>query len=151
MLADEPLAAGPGVRPVEPVLPASTPTAWQGWGYEGDTVRVILSDSLDAVVADTVLTVPAGGRFDGPEVAPGRYGYATVLQGDSARGTLVVEEFTGDMLRRPVDRGTLASSGGSGPTMAGGGRPLRTSPFPYLLVLAALCAEWIGRRRAGLR
>lgn len=151
MLADEPLAAGPGVRPVEPVLPPDVPTTWQGWGYEGDTVRVRVSDSLDAVVADTSLTVPAGGRFAGPELPPGRYAYTTVLQGDSAGGTLVVEEFTGDMLRRPIDSGTLASSGGSGPSLAGGGRPLRTSPFPYLLVLAALCAEWIGRRRAGLR
>jgi len=32
-----------------------------------------------------------------------------------------------------------------------GNRPLRAWPFPYLLILGALCAEWIGRRRAGLR
>ena len=31
------------------------------------------------------------------------------------------------------------------------GSPLRTRPWPYLLVIGLLCAEWIGRRRSGLR
>lgn len=31
------------------------------------------------------------------------------------------------------------------------GRPLRTHPLPYLLLLLLLSAEWIGRRRVGLR
>jgi hypothetical protein len=31
------------------------------------------------------------------------------------------------------------------------GVPLRTRPWPYLLVIALLCGEWIGRRRSGLR
>ena len=30
-----------------------------------------------------------------------------------------------------------------------GGRPLRTTPWPYLLVIGLLCGEWIGRRRSG--
>jgi hypothetical protein len=34
---------------------------------------------------------------------------------------------------------------------APGGRPLRTSAWPYLLLLAFLSLEWVGRRRAGLR
>jgi hypothetical protein len=32
-----------------------------------------------------------------------------------------------------------------------GGSPLRTLPWPYLVVIGLLCAEWIGRRRSGLR
>jgi hypothetical protein len=31
------------------------------------------------------------------------------------------------------------------------GTPLRTRPWPYLLVIGLLCGEWIGRRRSGLR
>ena len=31
------------------------------------------------------------------------------------------------------------------------GSPLRTRPWPYLFVIVLLCAEWIGRRRSGLR
>ena len=31
------------------------------------------------------------------------------------------------------------------------GSPLRTEPWPYLLVIGLLCGEWIGRRRSGLR
>jgi hypothetical protein len=34
---------------------------------------------------------------------------------------------------------------------SGAGRPLRTHPAPYLLLLVLLSAEWIGRRRSGLR
>lgn len=33
----------------------------------------------------------------------------------------------------------------------GGNRPLRSSPWPYALVVLLLCAEWVVRRRAGLR
>ena len=31
------------------------------------------------------------------------------------------------------------------------GRPLRAFAWPYLLLLALLCAEWVFRRRSGLR
>jgi hypothetical protein len=31
------------------------------------------------------------------------------------------------------------------------GAPLRTEPWPYLLLIGLLCGEWIGRRRSGLR
>ena len=34
---------------------------------------------------------------------------------------------------------------------SGGGIPLRTLAWPYLLVISLLCAEWYGRRRGGLR
>ena len=151
MLADEPLAAGPGVRPVDAVLPRGVPTRWQGWGYEGDSVRVTVTDEGGSPAADTLFAVPQGGLFDGPLLPPGRYGFMSVLGADSASGSFVVEEFTGDMLHRPLDPSVLAARGERSEVTRGGTRPLRTSSFPYLLVLIALCGEWIGRRRAGLR
>jgi hypothetical protein len=39
----------------------------------------------------------------------------------------------------------------SGRTVEAGGTPLRDTPWPWLLIVVLLSAEWVGRRRAGLR
>ncbi|MGI9626072.1 MAG: hypothetical protein ACR2QM_04495 [Longimicrobiales bacterium] len=151
MLADEPLAAGPGVRPVDPVLPRGLPMMWQGRGFEGDSVQLTISDAQAAVQTDTLLAIPGAGLFEGPGLAPGRYDFTAVLEADTTGGTFVVEDFTDDMLHRALDPSILSAGGGAGTGPTGGTRPLRTSPLPYLFILATLCGEWIGRRRAGLR
>ena len=46
----------------------------------------------------------------------------------------------------PVAGGLVDAEDGGG-----AGRPLRTSPWPYLLILVLLSAEWVLRRRRGLR
>ncbi|MDH3224362.1 MAG: hypothetical protein OEO23_11650 [Gemmatimonadota bacterium] len=153
MLADEPLSAGPGVRPLESVLPRGEPTRWQGWGYEGDSVRVTVSDPSGQAVMDSVVVVPPSGTFETGPLSPGRYGFESALEADTAVGEFVVESFSGDMLRRPVDPTLLAvdPAAGGAETASRRTRPLRTSSWPYLLVLGLLCGEWTLRRRAGLR
>jgi hypothetical protein len=46
----------------------------------------------------------------------------------------------------PATRNAALAAAGDGT-----GRPLRTSPWPYLLVVGLLCGEWVVRRRSGLR
>ena len=43
-----------------------------------------------------------------------------------------------------------AGTGSDGEATADG-RPLRTHPLPYLLLVLLLSLEWVGRRRSGLR
>ena len=70
---------------------------------------------------------------------------------DTTGGVFDVEPFTGEMLHRPLDPAELTVRTDAAGAPIEGIRPLRTWPLPYLVILAALCAEWIGRRRAGLR
>ena len=153
MLADEPLAAGPGVRPAEPVLARGARVPWQAWGYEGDTVQVQISSGDGPPLLDSALVVPQSGGFETDVLPPGRYAFRSLLEADTTRGEFVVESFSGDMLRRAVDPTVLAVEveEGAGVQTAPPTRPLRTSSWPYLFVLGLLCGEWTLRRRAGLR
>ena len=56
-------------------------------------------------------------------------------------------------LLRPPSEVAIGGTDEVAVTRSGGrtGRPVRTSPVPYLLILALLTGEWIGRRRGGLR
>ena len=55
------------------------------------------------------------------------------------------------MLRLPVPATELSVPVPPASAALPRSRPLRTWPLAYLVILAALCMEWIGRRRAGLR
>ena len=150
LMADEPLAAGPGVRPAEVVAPRGVPVRWRGRGYEGEEVVLAVTDSAGAQVLDSALTVPPGGLFTTPPLPPGRYAY-TVAAADTTGGEFEVESFTGDMLHQALDPAALTVRAGPEGASFEGSRPLRTWPLLYLVILAALCCEWVGRRRAGLR
>lgn len=155
MMADEPLAAGPGVRPAAPVLPRGVPVRWLGRGYQGEEVTLTVTDTTGAVVLDSTLTVPPGGEFDTPALPAARYAYAVEPADSAAPATpptpFEVESFSDDMLRLPVPPGELRVRAPAESAAFEGSRPLRTWPAAYLVILAALCAEWIGRRRSGLR
>ena len=156
MMADEPLAAGPGVSPVGSVLPRGVPTRWRGRGYEGEEVAVTVTDSANTIVLDSVITVPGGSLFTTPALPPGQYAYTvapagTTTAADTTGGVFDVETFTGEMLHRPLDPAELTVRTDAEGVPIEASRPLRTWPLPYLVILAALSAEWIGRRRAGLR
>ncbi len=155
LMADEPLAAGPGVRPAAPVLPRGAAASWLGRGYEGEEVRVAVTDSAGATVLDSAVTIPPGGRFTTGVLAPGRYEHTVITPGapepDTATGAFEVESWTDEMLQRPVPPSELTVRAPATSEALRHSRPLRTWPPAYLVVLAALCTEWIGRRRAGLR
>lgn len=150
LMADEPLGAGPGVRPIGAVLPRGVALRWRGGGYEGEEVALTVSDSSGTVVLDSTVAIPAAGFFASPPLAPGRYGY-TVAATDTASGEFEVTSFSGDMLHRALDPAELTVRAAPDGASFEGGRPLRTWPLLYLVILAALCCEWVGRRRAGLR
>ena len=101
---------------------------------------------------------PDGALATTPPVEPGVYGYdvraPAGVSPDSvlASGVVEVESWVPSLRRLPLEIGEAGVSppppgpDGTPPP----GRPLRTHPLPYLLLLLLLCAEWIGRRRVGL-
>ena len=172
LVADESATAGPDVSPETWVVPPGRPARWRARGREGGEVRLSVTDSTGAVVLDSTWTVSPTGAFATPALPPGPYRYAAEpvepgapAAADAANpanpsvgpapaattGLFEVESFTREALRRPVEATRLASGLASPPSSRRRVRPLRTLPWPYLVVLAALCAEWAGRRRAGLR
>ena len=99
-------------------------------------------------------TTLAGSRsVTTPELAPGEYRYA-VLDGQAdtiGAGRFDVNAATAEMRPDRVEPEAPVRSAAVTAGSAGVGRPLRTSPWPYLLVILLLCGEWIVRRRSGLR
>ena len=153
MMADEPLAAGPGVRPAAPILPRGVAVSWLGRGYEGEEVRIAITDSAGRAVLDSAVMIPSGGRFTSGVLPPGRYAHTVVTPSAPApdTGAFEVESYTDEMLRLPVPATELSVPVPPASAALPRSRPLRTWPLAYLVILAALCMEWIGRRRAGLR
>lgn len=155
LLATESVALGPGVRPSDRVLPRGEPINWRAGGLAGDTVRLQISrDGAD--VLDTVFAVPPSESFTTNPLAPGEYTFlARAGEGSEPDGSgeFDVEEFTDELLLPPVPLEGISAAdqtpAAGTPTPAG--RPLRTYPALYLILLALLCLEWIARRRLGLR
>jgi hypothetical protein len=153
LLADEAMARVPGVRPIERVVPAREPIAWVAPRFSGERVSVRLTRNA-VTLTDTMVIVPQDGRFYTPDLEPGTYTYVAATSDGSSewRGRLDMTRWTSD-LGYPRDT-TLALAGetdGATVLQAAPGRPLRTHPLPYLVVITLLCAEWIIRRRRGLR
>lgn len=153
--------AGPGggtLRPVDRVVQRGAPVQWSAGAAAGDSLglrlhRVGPADTADAgePVVDTVLTVPETGRFATGPLSPGTYRYrgGPPAADSASEGRFEVEGWTGELLR---PRTTVLADREPRIAAAGpGGRPLRTHPLPYILVLSLLSAEWIARRRKGLR
>ena len=151
MMADEPVAAGPGVRPARPVSQRGVQAPWLARGYENEQIALTVTAETGDIVLDSTLTVPPGGLFTTPALGAGTYAYTAATTADTVRGVLLVEAFTDEMLQRPTDAAELTVRARDGGVTREASRPLRTWPFLYLLILGAVCAEWIGRRRAGLR
>ncbi|MEQ9401199.1 MAG: hypothetical protein RJQ04_18685 [Longimicrobiales bacterium] len=120
------------------------------------TVRATEDGSEGPAAAEPVVdtTFEAGGEAGSGTLPPGSY----VWEAADADGT-VLSEGRFDVARRTMEMAATptvpdavdATDRGSGIGSRGPGRPLRTSPWPYLAVLVLLAVEWVGRRRAGLR
>ncbi|MBT8337566.1 MAG: VWA domain-containing protein [Gemmatimonadetes bacterium] len=149
---------GGRVGPLERVAAADAEVPWSAVPAAGGRVAVTSTGADGGPRTDT-LAVGADGRARLPGRAAGSYRWtAEVLAPDSVAargriwsGRLEIEAHT-DELRWPRDTTLLAASAAPARADLGpSGRPLRTSPWPYLLLLVLLSAEWILRRRAGLR
>lgn len=98
--------------------------------------------------------VDALGRAETAGLGLGEWSWtATVLDGAAegrVRSGVVIREVFSDDLGLPRDQG-LADLAIDPVEASIPGRPLRTHPLPWLILLALLSAEWIVRRRSGLR
>lgn len=151
LLAGSAEAPAGEVRPQGFVVAGALPVAWRVPGADGAPVRLQVTDSAGSIVADTLLTPGSPAVTRG--LPPGTYAYRA-SRGDAPAGAgrFDVEARTDELLpRRGAPEAVRAP--GAPPTGAApaGGSPLRTRAWPYLLILALLSAEWVGRRRAGLR
>jgi hypothetical protein len=150
LLAGDPAGAAVEIRPERWVGPRGEPVTWWMPGSTPDSVRLEIFDSTGAVAVDT--TLATGGDASTRPLPEGTYGYrATSENGVRGEGRFDVEARSEEMLPLAVAPRPPAAPD-RGPRAAGAdGRPLRTGPWLYLLVLLLLSAEWVGRRRAGLR
>ncbi|TVP53556.1 MAG: hypothetical protein EA351_15190 [Gemmatimonadales bacterium] len=109
------------------------------------------------LVGDGAVGAPDGAPEDAtddatdqvPDPAPDR-----PVLGAPPMGIFEVERFQGALLRPPLDPEELMrirTTEAVERREPARGRPLRTHPLPWLLLLGFLAVEWIGRRRAGLR
>ncbi len=136
-------------RPVSWVVERGEPVPWNA-PIDGVERRVVVSRG-DSVVAET--TVVDRTTFETGVLPPGLYDY--FVQGASgdtlASGRFDVAGSTEEMVPSPFGADDSQLADASSAADRDPGVPLRTQPWPYLLVIGLLCGEWIARRRSGLR
>ena len=147
VLADDSMVA-PEPRPVLWVFDRGDPVMWS-LPRDSTVVRINILRG-DSVVADTVFR--AGTTRSLGAMPPGLYSYrASTGAGEVlSTGRFDVSANSSEMI---PTRALPEAMGPRAAALAGAreGRPLRTYAWPYLLLIIFLCAEWIARRRMGLR
>ena len=147
ILSGRAVAAG-DVRPTQWVVERGEPVGWNvPDGASG--VRLVVGAEGGTTV-DTV--VSAGASVSTGTLPPGTYEYAALdPSGDTlGSGRFDVAGTTREMSAPRVDE-LPAGNAAAAAARASTGRPIRTASWPYLLLIGLLCAEWVGRRRSGLR
>lgn len=148
--------AGAAVRPVNRVSPRGAPLRWIAPGAATDSMQIRLSAGGRSIQSGTVRP-QRGDTALTAALPPGHYTYEArafsaggeVLAGS---GPVTVESYSAEFMRAPADLSGLRSGPGSlAQTSRSGGRPLHTSPWPYVALVLLLCTEWVLRRRWGLR
>jgi hypothetical protein len=156
------LLAGEGaapleVRPTRWVVPRGEPALWS---VPADSVSrtLIVSQTVngrDSVVWEGELAEQADpSTLSTGVLPPGSYVYRVAGSAGTplSEGRFDVAAATLELASPPIvpasDDGDALAAGAE---VERPGSPLRTRPWPYLLVIGLLCAEWIGRRRSGLR
>ncbi|MFP4624820.1 MAG: hypothetical protein ACLFRX_11620, partial [Gemmatimonadota bacterium] len=140
--------------PVRWVAPAGADsariTAWPDGPVPSDA-RV----GAAAPATDTVVAVRAGAAATAPLPA-GHYRYeARVVAGEAgaagraAAGPFTVDAYSPELTRPAVALALESREDSVEPGRAG--RPLHAMAWPYVLLVILLCAEWVVRRRVGLR
>jgi hypothetical protein len=158
-LARERSPAGP--EPLRPALrsaPRGLPLAWVAPALAADSLVVTLTGADGAVALDTAVAFTTPDTAYTAVPAPGDYSYRVRgFRGDtvvSAQGSLTVESWSPEFARPAAD---LTGNAGAATVVRDGaaarsaGTPLHATPWPWVLVVVLLAAEWILRRRWGLR
>ncbi|HEX6007962.1 MAG TPA: hypothetical protein VFY80_08360, partial [Burkholderiales bacterium] len=156
MVQDQPAIAGAAVRPVDRSVPRGEALRWLTPGMTPDSVEIRIAAG-GSVITRVVSRAQQGDTTITAPVAPGHYRYQARAFEDGAvaaesEGAITVESYSPEFMRAPADLGLLRSA----PTSLAeqtrrGRRPLHASPWPYGLLVLLLCAEWVLRRRWGLR
>ncbi len=151
LFAGERLAAAAAPGPAELVVPRGSPVTWQAPGLAGQHMGLRLARE-GGVVLDSTVAVDSTETFTTAPLDPGAYDFAITEAADreEASGRFDVERYTADLRLPAISDGVSGDAAAAGDRRSDG-RPLRTHPAPFLLILAILCGEWIGRRRQGLR
>ena len=161
-----------GVRPAAQVQPRGVPVRWEvSPGLEGAELSLFPVQVQDGPLPTDGEGVSGAAEFRGlmtpgedgiastPVMDPGVYRFevrdpGTGLNGPLLTAGLVEVEAWAPSLRHPpldvperLDPAPLEDAG----VAESAGRPLRTHPLPYFVLLGFLCGEWLGRRRVGLR
>jgi hypothetical protein len=151
------LAAAP-VRPLLRVNPRGEPIRWIARGLASDSVRVRLTDGNGTIAGDTAVATAGADTAATAALPPGHYRYeARAFAGGSvageAEGEITVESYSPEFTRPRVTLEMLeAGAVPVGPDMRlRPGRPLHTAAWPYVLIVLLVAAEWVLRRRWGLR
>ena len=154
LLASAPQDGTRDVRPAKRVWSSRESMEWRAPGSIGEDVEITLTLG-DSVVLDTTVVVGGAGQARTRPLPVAEYSYRITRPGEDGvigGGRIESEGHSLELLRRPVDISPAVSDEDDGrQTRRGLGPPLRTHPGPYLLILVLLSAEWIGRRRGGLR
>ena len=151
------VASMPPVRPAQMVLPRGADVAWVTASATIDSIQVVLTDESGSVAYDTLVAAVRGDTAYTTGPAPGHYSYrARAFSGDnviSGAGVLTVERYSPEFARGRIDGGRLESGAETvrGEDTARRGTPLHATGYPYVLIVLLLAAEWILRRRWGLR
>jgi hypothetical protein len=154
---DRGLAGPEAVRPAQLATPRGRPIPWLAPGLAADSLAIRLVGADGVVVLDTTVTATALDTAYTSAPAPGSYDYRarafTAGAVTEASGRLTVERFSPEFSRPVAD---LAALRGGPTTVRGGeerrgGTPLHATAYPYVLLVLLLAAEWILRRRWGLR
>lgn len=151
--------AGGAVRPAQRVVPRGQNVAWVSAGERPDSMRIAIRSQDGSTMADTTILLQATDTAHSPALPPGNYTYqATAFSGTqsvSGSGPFTVESYTPEFMRPARDLAELNRSAATATGAEGrartAGRPLRASVFPFLLITLLLAAEWVLRRRWGLR
>jgi hypothetical protein len=151
-------APGEAVRPAKRASPRGIALGWVVPGLPVDSLAVALTGSDGAVALDTVVTFTAADTAFVAPPPPGDYSYRVrAFSGDTvsaAAGELTVESWSPEFVRPRADVRALGAGGSivrAGADTRRPGTPLHTTPWPYVLLVLLLAAEWILRRRWGLR
>jgi hypothetical protein len=133
-----------GAVPAAAWARAGDQIVWRRGARRDSAVSVVLRNSGTARVDTVMLRFPGSATLaESPPLAAGEYDI-TVPGG---RTRLVVSVAREWLPRRPT-----VASGDKGTARPSGLAPrLRDAWWAYVLALAALCMEWLVRRRAGLR
>ncbi len=158
--------ADDGVRPVERVVARGRPVRWAlPAGLDSATVRIrpeaaagsaSASGAGPAAAGDDSVAVRVetvhGARAETRPLPPGHYRYQAEAGGDVVGvGGFTVASRSPEFTRPPVALELESGDDSAERAEPGSGRPLRALPGPWILLVLLLAAEWVLRRRWGLR